>query len=104
MLMAELTTAVQNKLPIKVVILKNDSLAQVMFEQKEAGFGVFGAALGPVDFVAFAEACGAKAFRCRTPAELGPAIAEGFRAAGVALVEAEVDKNEPTKRPSQLGV
>jgi pyruvate dehydrogenase (quinone) len=37
MLMAELTTAVANKLPVKIIILKNNSLAEVKFEQKEIG-------------------------------------------------------------------
>ena len=34
MLMAELTTAVSNNLPVKVILLKNNSLAEVKFEQK----------------------------------------------------------------------
>ena len=56
MLMAELTTAVQQRLPVKIVVLDNRALAQVVFEQKEAGFGNFGTDLGAIDFVAFAAA------------------------------------------------
>jgi len=37
MLMAELTTAVAHNLPIKIVVLKNNALAEVMFEQREIG-------------------------------------------------------------------
>lgn len=33
MLMAEMTTAVQHNLPVKIIILKNNSLAEVSFEQ-----------------------------------------------------------------------
>ena len=64
MLMAELTTAVQYKLPVKIILLKNNSLAEVRFEQIELGNPAFGCDLAPIDFVAFARACGAEGFRC----------------------------------------
>ena len=54
MLMAELATAVQQDLPVKVLILNNGRLAEVAFEQCKAGFGVFGCELSPIDFVAYA--------------------------------------------------
>jgi thiamine pyrophosphate-dependent acetolactate synthase large subunit-like protein len=37
MLMAELSTAVSQNLPVKIILLKNNSLAEVKFEQKEIG-------------------------------------------------------------------
>ena len=37
MLMAEITTAVQHNLPVKIIVLKNNSLAEVKFEQMELG-------------------------------------------------------------------
>jgi thiamine pyrophosphate-dependent acetolactate synthase large subunit-like protein len=43
MLMAELSTAVKNCLPVKVVVLLNDMLAEVVFEQKELGNPRYGA-------------------------------------------------------------
>lgn len=102
MLMAELTTAVQQKLALKIIILRNDSLAQVTFEQKEAGFPVFGCDLGPIDFVAFAQACGAVGFRCRVPAEVRAAIQAAFAVSGPALVEAIVDPHEEPLLPSKM--
>jgi hypothetical protein len=48
---AELSTAVDNKLSVKVVILKNNSLAEVKFEQKEIGNPEYGCTLAPIDFV-----------------------------------------------------
>jgi pyruvate dehydrogenase (quinone)/pyruvate decarboxylase len=74
MLMAELTTAVAHNLPIKIVLLKNDSLAEVKFEQRELGYPEFGCDLAPIDFVAFARACGADGFRCARVEEVRPAI------------------------------
>ncbi len=102
MLMAELTTAVQNQLPIKVVILRNDALAEVIHEQQEAGFGNFGTDLSPIDFVAFARSCGAQGFRCETPAQIKPALRAAFSHPGPAIVEAIVDRNEPTLQPAKL--
>ena len=37
MLMAELVTATSNKLPVKIILLKNNSLAEVKFEQEDIG-------------------------------------------------------------------
>jgi pyruvate dehydrogenase (quinone) len=102
MLMAELTTAVKMKLPIKIIILKNNSLAEVEFEQKELGNPVFGCDLPPIDFVAFARACGAEGYRCATPDEVRPAIERALRSPHPAIVEAIVDANERPTKPSEL--
>jgi pyruvate dehydrogenase (quinone)/pyruvate decarboxylase len=102
MLMAELTTAVAYKLPIKIVLLKNDSLAEVKFEQREIGNPEYGCDLAPIDFVAFARACGAEGFRCTKPEDVRPAIQAALSSAGPALVEAVVDANEKPAKPDEL--
>ncbi len=102
MLMAELTTAVQHGLPVKIVILDNRKLAQVVFEQREAGYGVFGCDLSPIDFVAFARACGAGGMRCATPDELGPVLDDALRAKGPTVVHAIVDADERPMKPEAL--
>jgi pyruvate dehydrogenase (quinone) len=102
MLMAELTTAVQHDLPIKVLILNNHRLAQVTFEQQEAGFGVFGCELSPIDFVAYARACGAERFRCTAPEEVRPAIAAALRSAKPAIIDAIVDPEEEPHKPEAV--
>src|SRR3984885_3628162 len=102
MLMAELTTAVANKLPVKIILLKNNSLAEVKFEQKEIGNPEYGCTLSPIDFVAFAKACGADGFRCERPEEVRPAIAAALRSAKPALVEAVVDADEQPTKPDEL--
>ena len=56
-------TRVQHDLPVKVVLLKNNSLAEVRFEQEELKYPQFGCDLPPIDFVAFAKACGAFSLR-----------------------------------------
>ena len=102
MLMAELTTAVRLNLPVKLLILKNNSLAEVRFEQAGLGYRPFGVELAPIDFVAFAHACGAEGFRCEQPSEVGPAIRAALRSAGPAVVEAVVDADEPPAMPRRL--
>jgi pyruvate dehydrogenase (quinone)/pyruvate decarboxylase len=104
MLMAELTTAVAHKLPVKIILLKNNSLAEVKFEQKELGNPEYGCDLAPIDFVAFAKACGAGGFRCSRPGEVRPAIQAALRAEGPALVEAVVDAEEKPSKPDELKV
>jgi pyruvate dehydrogenase (quinone) len=102
MLMAEMATAVKLKLPVKIILLKNNTLAEVKFEQKELGNPEFGCDLSPIDFVAFAQACGAEGFRCAAPDEVRPAIAAALRSPRPALVEALVDPNEPPAKPKDL--
>ena len=102
MLMAELTTAVRLQLPVKIVLLKNNSLSEVQFEQEELGNPPFGCELGPIDFVKFAEACGAEGYRCSDPAELRPALSAALGSSKPALVEAIVDPNEHTLRPEKM--
>ena len=102
MLMAELTTAVANNLPVKIVILKNNSLAEVKFEQKEIGNPEYGCDLSPIDFVAFAKACGAEGFRCEKPEEVRAAIQAALNSPGAAIVEAVVDADEKPAKPDEL--
>jgi pyruvate dehydrogenase (quinone) len=101
-LMAELTTAVQHRLPVKIIVLKNNSLAEVKFEQRELGNPEYGCELGPIDFVAFARACGADGFRCSRVDEVIPAIEATLRSPRTALLEAVVDANEPPLKPGQV--
>ncbi|MBV9567074.1 MAG: pyruvate oxidase, partial [Hyphomicrobiales bacterium] len=102
MLMAELATAVFNDLPVKIIILKNDSLAEVKFDQKDLGNPEYGCALAPIDFVSFAKACGADAFQCSHPREVRPAIQSALSSPRAAIVEAVVGANEKPAKPDEL--
>jgi len=86
------------------VILKNNSLAEVRFEQKELGNPEYGCELSPIDFVAYAKACGADGFRCSKPAEVRPAIAAFLRSTRTAVLEVEVDADEKPAMPQELRV
>ncbi len=104
MLMAELVTAVSNKLPVKIILLKNNSLAEVKFEQEQIGNPEYGCALAPIDFVAFARACGAEGYPCRGADDIRPAIEAALNSPNVALVEALVDADEKPAKPDELKV
>ena len=96
MLMMEFVTAVKYKLPIKVVIIKNNTLGQIKWEQMVfLGNPEYGVELQPIDFVQFAHACGGAGFRCERPDEVRPALEAAFATKGPALVEAVVDPFEP---------
>jgi len=104
MLMCEFITAVKYNLPIKVVIIKNNTLGQIKWEQMIfLGNPEYGVELQPIDFVKFAEACGGVGFHCETPDDVRPALEAAFRSDKPALVEALVDPFEPPM-PPQAGV
>jgi pyruvate dehydrogenase (quinone) len=102
MLMSEMATAVKLGLPVKVILLKNDSLAEVAFEQQELGNPVFGCELSPIDFVAVAKACGADGYRCTRVEDVRPVLAEALRSPRPSLVELTVDAKEAPARPHEL--
>ena len=96
MLMADFVTAVKYKLPIKVVIIKNDTLGQIKWEQMVfLGNPEYGVDLHPIDFTAFAHACGGVGFTVEDPAECGHAMDEFLNAPGPAVLQAVVDAFEP---------
>src|SRR2546423_3504422 len=100
MLMGEFATAVQHKLPIKVVVIKNNLLGMIKWEQLVMlGNPEYACDLSPIDFAKVAAACGADGFSCDDPAQIGAVLDTALAAPGPALVEAVVDPNEPPTPP-----
>jgi pyruvate dehydrogenase (quinone) len=96
MLMCEMATIAKYKLPVKVIVFKNNTLGQIKWEQIVLeGNPEFGCELHPIDFAGIARACGVAAFTLDDPKKAESVIGEAFRTPGPALVEAVVDKNEP---------
>lgn len=92
MLGFEMLTAVKYKLPIKVVIIKNDYLGQIKWEQMVMeGNPEFAVRLQPMDFKLFAEACGATGIRVDNPHDIGDALDHFLDVPGPAVLEAIVD-------------
>jgi len=96
MLLAELATCVKYELPVKVVVIKNDSLGMIKWEQMVfLGNPEYACDLQPIDFVALAQAFGARGFRIDDPSKCGDVLREALAADGPAVVEAVVDPFEP---------
>jgi pyruvate dehydrogenase (quinone)/pyruvate oxidase len=100
MLMGELVTAVKYKLNVKIVIIKNNSLGQIKWEQMVfLGNPEYGCELQPIDFAAYARACGAVGFTIEDPADCGKLLDQAMATAGPVVVEAVVDPFEPPMPP-----
>lgn len=100
MLMAELVTAVKYKLPIKVFIIKNNTLGQIKWEQMVfLGNPEYGCDLHPIDFAAFARACGATGLTVDDPGRCGAVVEQALSTEGPVVVEAVVDPFEPPMPP-----
>ena len=103
MLMGELATCVKYKLDVKVVVIKNDSLGQIKWEQISfLGNPEYGCELHPIDFVAFARACGASGFAIDDPTRCADIMGEALATPGPVLIEATVDPDEPPLPPPPL--
>lgn len=95
MLMAELATLVKYKLPVKTIIFKNNSLGMIKWEQiAMEGNPHFGIDLQPIDFAAFAKACGAAGWTLEDPSHAQDILSEAFAYDGPAVIDAIVDPNE----------
>ena len=100
MLMAELATAVKYRLPIKVVIVKNNTLGMIKWEQMVfLGNPEYGCELHPIDFAAYARACGASGFSVADPKDVSTVLDQAFATQGPVVIEATVDPFEPPMPP-----
>jgi pyruvate dehydrogenase (quinone) len=96
MLMAELVTCVKYQLPVKIVIVKNNTLGQIKWEQMVfSGVPEYGVDLQPIDFALYARACGAQGFTIKQYSECGRILDQALAAQGPCVIEAEVDALEP---------
>jgi pyruvate dehydrogenase (quinone)/pyruvate oxidase len=104
MLMAEFATAVKYQLPIKVIVIKNNTLGMIKWEQMVfLGNPEYGCELHPIDFAAFARACGGSGFTITEPEQCGVILDQALEAPGPAVVEAVVDPFVPPL-PAKINV
>lgn len=93
MLMGEIITAVAYKLPIKLVIIKNNTLGQIKWEQMVfQGNPEYQCDLFPIDFVALAKAVGADGVRIDDPKTAGAKFDEALALPGPVIIECVVDQ------------
>jgi len=94
MLLGELMTLIQHRLPVKIVVFNNSSLNFIELEMKAAGFVNYGTELVNPDFAAVAEAMGIKGFRVERSKDLRSGLAEAFAHPGPALVDVVTERDE----------
>ncbi|MGH9515019.1 MAG: thiamine pyrophosphate-dependent enzyme [Terriglobales bacterium] len=96
MLMAEIATLVKYNLNVKVIVIKNNVLGQIKWEQMILeGNPEFGVELQPIDFAQVAEACGAKGLTIERPEEAESVLRQALKYKGPTVIQAVVDPEEP---------
>jgi pyruvate dehydrogenase (quinone) len=100
MLMGDLITLKQMKLPVKVVIYNNGTLGFVALEMKASGFVEHGTDLENPDFGAMAQAMGIHGRRVEDPGELPGAVADWLAHDGPAVLDVVTAKQELSMPPT----
>ena len=100
MLMGDLLTLRQMKLPVKIVVFNNGSLGFVELEMKAAGFLDFGTTLENPSFAGIAKACGFLGLRVEKPEDVTGALQQAFAYDGAALVDVVVNRQELSMPPT----
>ena len=104
MLMGEFATAVQYNLPIKIIVIKNNTLGMIRWEQMAfLGNPEYGVEFTPIDFVKFAEACGGIGYAIKEPDEIRSIMEQAMKMdkdrRKPVIIEASVDPFEPPMPP-----
>ncbi|MEU7824271.1 ubiquinone-dependent pyruvate dehydrogenase [Catellatospora sp. NPDC049133] len=99
MLLGELITLRQMRLPVKVVVFNNGALSFVELEMKAAGFVTFATDLDNPDFAAMAEAAGLFGARVDKAGDLEDAVRAAFAHPGPALLDVRTARHELSLPP-----
>ena len=96
MLMAEIATLVKYNLRVAIVVVKNNVLGQIKWEQMILeGNPEYGVELQPIDFAKVADACGARGYTIERPEDAEKILRRALSHSGPVVIEAVVDPNEP---------
>ncbi|MBZ9936944.1 pyruvate oxidase [Mesorhizobium sp. BR1-1-16] len=100
MQLGEFSTAVRYRIPLKLLVIKNNMLNQIAWEQMMfLGNPQFGCELQPIDFAMAAEAMGGIGYSITRPEQIDEVLDRAFAAEGPVLIEAVVDAAEPMMPP-----
>ena len=100
MLLGDLLTLRQLKMPVKLVVFNNSALGFVELEMKAAGLVDYGTELVNPNFAKLAESAGVLGARVEKSEELRPALAAALAHDGPALVEVLVHRQELAMPPT----
>ncbi len=99
MLLGDLLTLRQHKLPIKIVVFNNGALGFVELEMKAAGFLEFGTELDNPNFAALAQAMGIEGIRVEDPNDLESAVRRALEHSGPVVLDVVVNRHELAMPP-----
>ncbi|MEH6665928.1 MAG: thiamine pyrophosphate-dependent enzyme [Brevundimonas sp.] len=100
MLLGELATCVKYGLDVKIVVIKNDSLGQIKWEQMVfLGNPEYVCELQTIDFAAVARGFGVQSVTIDDPKRCGEQLTEALAMPGPVVIEAVVDTHEPPMPP-----
>ena len=100
MLMGEFMTAVEHKLPIKVVVVNNGSLGQILWEQMVLGYPEYGVRRRrPMRLRRLGARMRRAGMSVDKPGDVEGAVKEAFAFEGAALVDVAVNPDEPPMPP-----
>ena len=91
MVLGDFLTALKYKLPVKVFVMNNKSLAMIMQEQKVEGFQGWQTELFDYDFAKFAENSGGMGIKVSEPNDLEPAVVKALAASKPTIVDIDAD-------------
>ena len=100
MLLGDLLSMQQLKIPVKIVVFNNSALSFVELEMKAAGFLENGTTLVNPHFADLAKSAGVHGIRVEDPVDLEPALIEAFQHRGPALVDVLVNRMELSMPPT----
>src|SRR5439155_2205009 len=100
MMLGDVLSLRQHKLPVKIIVFSNSSLAFVELEMMATGILGTGTGMVNPDFVALAHSAGMYGVRVEDPADLKEAVTAAFQQEGPALVEAVVNRMELSMPPT----
>jgi pyruvate dehydrogenase (quinone) len=100
MLMGEMATLVKYDLNVKIIVIKNNVLGQIKWEQMVfLGHPEYVCELQPIDFAAVAQGFGLTSFRTDDAKTCAETLRTALASSGPTLVQATVDPNEPPMPP-----
>lgn len=91
MMMGDLATIVQYKLPVKLVVFNNRSLGMVKLEMEVAGLPDWQTEMYNPDFAKIAKAMGMKAYTVDSPEDVEETLINAFNAEGPVLISVQTD-------------
>ena len=104
MLLGDMATIVQYKLPIKIVVFNNRALGMVKLEMEVAGLPDWQTNMYNPDFEIIAKAMGMKGYTVSNPEDVSPVLIKAIKSEGPVLINVMTDPNALAMPPKiELG-